>query len=80
MLLIHLHQLLRIVIIIPNITIYISSLLGLLDIKCENIMVTSWNWIYVTDFASYKPTLIPEVHTLDIHPLPVISNIPSNLL
>lgn len=31
------------------------------DIKCENVMVTSWNWIYLADFASYKPTFIPEV-------------------
>lgn len=22
-------------------------------------MVTSWNWIYLTDFASYKPTYLP---------------------
>ncbi|KAH9474804.1 Phosphoinositide 3-kinase regulatory subunit 4 [Psilocybe cubensis] len=29
------------------------------DIKSENIMVTSWNWIYLTDFASYKPTYLP---------------------
>ncbi|KAF9557800.1 ARM repeat-containing protein [Agrocybe pediades] len=29
------------------------------DIKSENILVTSWNWIYVTDFASYKPTYLP---------------------
>jgi len=24
-------------------------------------MVTSWNWIYLSDFASYKPTYLPEV-------------------
>jgi hypothetical protein len=24
-------------------------------------MVTSWDWIYLTDFASYKPVCIPEV-------------------
>ncbi|TFK53148.1 ARM repeat-containing protein [Heliocybe sulcata] len=29
------------------------------DIKSENILVTSWNWIYVSDFASYKPTYLP---------------------
>jgi phosphoinositide-3-kinase regulatory subunit 4 len=29
------------------------------DIKCTNILVTSWNWIYLTDFASYKPTYLP---------------------
>ncbi|KZT22328.1 WD40 repeat-like protein [Neolentinus lepideus HHB14362 ss-1] len=29
------------------------------DIKSENILVTSWNWVYVSDFASYKPTYLP---------------------
>ncbi|KAF4603205.1 Serine/threonine-protein kinase [Pleurotus pulmonarius] len=29
------------------------------DIKSENILVTSWNWVYLTDFASYKPTYLP---------------------
>src|SRR5690554_5134270 len=31
------------------------------DIKCENVMVTSWGWVYLTDFAHYKPVFIPEV-------------------
>ncbi|KAI8081764.1 uncharacterized protein BX664DRAFT_388695 [Halteromyces radiatus] len=30
------------------------------DIKTENILVTSWNWTYLVDFASYKPTFLPE--------------------
>ncbi|XP_077247976.1 serine/threonine-protein kinase VPS15-like isoform X1 [Tasmannia lanceolata] len=30
------------------------------DIKCENVVVTSWNWLYLTDFASFKPTYIPD--------------------
>uniref|UniRef100_A0A6B2LCU2 Protein kinase domain-containing protein n=1 Tax=Arcella intermedia TaxID=1963864 RepID=A0A6B2LCU2_9EUKA len=30
------------------------------DIKTENVLVTSWNWLYLTDFAPYKPTYIPE--------------------
>ena len=30
------------------------------DIKCENVLVTSWNWVYVADFASFKPTYIPD--------------------
>ncbi|KAI9491130.1 hypothetical protein BDB00DRAFT_930702 [Zychaea mexicana] len=30
------------------------------DIKTENVMVTSWNWAYLVDFASYKPTYLPE--------------------
>ena len=29
------------------------------DIKCENIMCTSWNWLLLTDFAFYKPTYLP---------------------
>lgn len=29
------------------------------DIKSENILVTSWNWVYLTDFAPYKPTYLP---------------------
>ncbi|KAI0014395.1 ARM repeat-containing protein [Xylariaceae sp. FL0662B] len=31
------------------------------DIKTENIMVTSWNWLYLTDFSgSFKPTMLPD--------------------
>ncbi|KAF9516566.1 hypothetical protein BS47DRAFT_1371689 [Hydnum rufescens UP504] len=30
------------------------------DIKSENILVTSWNWVYITDFASFKPVHLPE--------------------
>ena len=29
------------------------------DIKSENILVTSWNWVYITDFSSFKPTYLP---------------------
>jgi phosphoinositide-3-kinase, regulatory subunit 4 len=29
------------------------------DIKSENVLVTSWGWALLTDFASYKPTLLP---------------------
>ncbi|KAJ7198728.1 kinase-like domain-containing protein, partial [Mycena pura] len=29
------------------------------DIKSENILVTSWNWVYLSDFASYKATYLP---------------------
>ena len=30
------------------------------DIKSENILVTSWNWAYLSDFASFKPIFLPE--------------------
>eukprot|EP00948_MAST-09A_sp_MAST-9A-sp1_P002905 g2905.t1 len=29
------------------------------DVKPENIMVTSWNWCFLTDIASYKPVYLP---------------------
>ncbi|GAA6055457.1 hypothetical protein JCM3770_002836 [Rhodotorula araucariae] len=30
------------------------------DIKTENVVVTTWNWAYVTDFSSaFKPTYLP---------------------
>ncbi|KAL5523732.1 hypothetical protein ACEPAG_7905 [Sanghuangporus baumii] len=29
------------------------------DVKSENILVTSWNWVYITDFSSFKPTYLP---------------------
>lgn len=36
------------------------------DIKTENILVTSWNWLYLTDFSSsFKPTTLPEDNPAD---------------
>lgn len=35
------------------------------DIKTENIMVTTWNWAYLTDFAFYKPAYLPEDNPAD---------------
>ncbi|KAL8659199.1 MAG: hypothetical protein Q9226_000537 [Calogaya cf. arnoldii] len=36
------------------------------DIKTENILVTSWNWLYLTDFSScYKRTRLPEDNPAD---------------
>ena len=29
------------------------------DLKCENFLVTSWNWVFLADFACYKPTYLP---------------------
>ncbi|KAI8460705.1 VPS15 protein kinase [Phakopsora pachyrhizi] len=31
------------------------------DIKSENVIVTSWNWVYITDFSTaFKPSYLPE--------------------
>ncbi|MCJ1472356.1 Serine/threonine-protein kinase [Lambiella insularis] len=36
------------------------------DIKTENILVTSWNWVYLTDFSSsFKKTYLPEDNPAD---------------
>ncbi|ETN42215.1 uncharacterized protein HMPREF1541_04156 [Cyphellophora europaea CBS 101466] len=36
------------------------------DIKSENVLVTSWNWLYLTDFSScFKPTTLPEDNPAD---------------
>ncbi|CAM6126892.1 unnamed protein product [Calypogeia fissa] len=35
------------------------------DIKCENVLVTSWNWVYLADFASFKPTYLPSDNPSD---------------
>uniref|UniRef100_A0A2M4B9Q5 non-specific serine/threonine protein kinase n=1 Tax=Anopheles marajoara TaxID=58244 RepID=A0A2M4B9Q5_9DIPT len=35
------------------------------DIKLENILITSWNWVLLSDFASFKPTHLPEDNPAD---------------
>ena len=36
------------------------------DIKTENLLVTSWNWLYLTDYSSsFKPTTLPEDNPAD---------------
>ncbi|CAK7227942.1 Serine/threonine-protein kinase [Sporothrix curviconia] len=36
------------------------------DIKTENVLVTSWNWLYLTDFsAAFKPVLLPDDNPAD---------------
>nr|CAD7433509.1 unnamed protein product [Timema monikensis] len=35
------------------------------DIKLENILITSWNWVLLADFASFKPTYLPEDNPAD---------------
>ncbi|PHH75357.1 hypothetical protein CDD80_2454 [Ophiocordyceps camponoti-rufipedis] len=36
------------------------------DIKAQNVLVTSWNWLYLTDFSSaFKPILLPDDNPAD---------------
>lgn len=36
------------------------------DIKAENTLVTSWNWLYLTDFSSsFKPVTLPDDNPTD---------------
>ncbi|GAV05374.1 hypothetical protein RvY_15521 [Ramazzottius varieornatus] len=37
------------------------------DIKSTNIAVTSWFWTYLTDFASFKPTFLPDGDPADFN-------------
>jgi len=37
------------------------------DIKSENVLVTSWNWLLISDFATYKPTYLPEDNPADFN-------------
>eukprot|EP00049_Salpingoeca_infusionum_P027533 m.33029 g.33029 ORF g.33029 m.33029 type:complete len:1422 (+) comp9569_c2_seq1:216-4481(+) len=30
------------------------------DIKIDNILVSSWLWVYLSDFANFKPALLPD--------------------
>lgn len=34
------------------------------DLKCENVFVSSWNWVQIADFASFKPVYLPNVSVL----------------
>ena len=40
------------------------------DIKSENVMLTSWNWLLLTDFANFKPAILPEVQLVCLSPDP----------
>lgn len=35
------------------------------DIKTENVLLTGWCWVMLGDFASFKPTLLPDVSHTD---------------
>jgi phosphoinositide-3-kinase regulatory subunit 4 len=38
------------------------------DIKTENVMVTSWNWVVLTDLAAcFKPHVLPDDDPADFH-------------
>ena len=37
------------------------------DIKPENVLTTSWNWVVLTDFAPHKPVAIPDDDTSTFH-------------
>ena len=37
------------------------------DIKTENVMVTGWNWVLLTDIASFKPAFLPEDNPADFN-------------
>uniref|UniRef100_A0A8C4N7G5 non-specific serine/threonine protein kinase n=1 Tax=Eptatretus burgeri TaxID=7764 RepID=A0A8C4N7G5_EPTBU len=37
------------------------------DIKTENVMVTSWGWLLLTDFAGFKPAYLPEDNPADFN-------------
>lgn len=30
------------------------------DVKPENVLMTTWNWVVLTDFSPFKPTTIPD--------------------
>jgi serine/threonine protein kinase len=36
------------------------------DIKPENFMVTSWSWVFLTDFASFKPAFLPAENNVSV--------------
>ena len=35
------------------------------DLKPENVLLTSWNWLLLTDLAPYKPVYLNLEHTAD---------------
>ena len=32
------------------------------DLKAENVMLTSWAWVMMVDWAAYKPTYLPAAN------------------
>lgn len=37
------------------------------DIKTENFLLTSWNWLFLVDVAFYKPTFLPSDNPADFN-------------
>ena len=37
------------------------------DIKSENVLVTSWNWVLLADIASFKPVCLPVDNPADFN-------------
>ena len=35
------------------------------DVKCENVLMTSTNWVFLSDFASFKPKSVPVDNPAD---------------
>lgn len=35
------------------------------DIKSQNVLVSSWNWLWLTDFATFKPSTLPYDNPAD---------------
>ncbi|GBG00520.1 phosphoinositide 3-kinase regulatory subunit 4 [Raphidocelis subcapitata] len=35
------------------------------DVKCENLLLTSWGWLYLADWGPYKPTYLPADNPAD---------------
>jgi hypothetical protein len=40
------------------------------DLKCENVLVTSWDWLFLADFATHKPTYLPADNPARARPRP----------
>jgi phosphoinositide-3-kinase, regulatory subunit 4 len=36
------------------------------DIKSENVLVTSWNWLVLADFGPYKPVRLPAANDVAV--------------
>jgi phosphoinositide-3-kinase regulatory subunit 4 len=35
------------------------------DLKCENVLMTTWNWVLISDFAPFKPAYLPSDNPAD---------------